>query len=92
MKTKKQIDPSLIGTNCIATDPHYGSYKGIIRGTHKNYSDTLRVNVIITECISPPDNKAIIFRDRTVNRKPYPIGSTQHFAADQVKPLMEVTP
>lgn len=90
MKTKTHIDPNLIGANCIATDPYYGTYKGIIKGTHKNYSEP-RINVIITECITPPNNKAIIFKGHTVNRKPYPIGSTQHFAADQVKPLLEVT-
>lgn len=92
MKNKMDIDPRLIGANCIATDSCYGSYRGIIRGSHKNYSDTPRVNVIITECISPPDNKAIIFKGHTVNRKPYQPGSTHHFAADQITPLLEVTP
>lgn len=88
---KANIDPRLIGTNCIAKDPYYGTYRGIIKGTHKNHSNILRVNVLIIECIEPPNQEAIINKTIKVNRKPYAPGSIQHFAIDEVTPLLEVT-
>lgn len=87
----KSIDPSLIGTNCIAKDQYYGTYKGIIKGSHRCYSDVPRVNVLIIECIEQPSQAAISDRTLRATRKPYPIGSTQHFAIDKVTPLVEVT-
>ena len=88
---KSSIDPRLIGTNCIARDPYYGTYKGIIKGSRKNYTDTPRVNVLIVECIEPPSQDAIFYKNSRVNRKPYPPGSTQHFAITEVTPMLEVT-
>lgn len=88
---KANIDPRLIGTNCIVKDPYYGTYKGVIKGSHKCYSDVPRVNVLILECLSPPSQEAISNKKLRVNRKPYPPGSTQHFAITEVTPMLEVT-
>lgn len=85
------IDPKLIGTNCIVNDPVYGTYKAVIRGGHKGFSDLPRVDVTIVECITPPSDKAILYKDFIAHRKPYAPGSIQHFEKDQVTPLLEVT-
>jgi len=85
------IDERLIGTNCIAIDPYYGAYKGVIKGPHKCYAEIPRVNIQIIECIEPPSQVAISNKNLKVSRKPYPPGSIQHFAINCVKPLLEVT-
>ncbi len=87
---KACIKPELIGSYCIAEDDYYGTYKGIILST-RNVPFGSRVDVSIMECIEPPTNKAILNPYGTVKRKPYPLGSRQHFSADKVTPLLEVT-
>lgn len=87
----KGIDPRLIGTYCIVKDPYYGTYKGVIKGTHKCYSDIPRIKVQILECIEPPSQVAILNKAARVDRKPYPPGSIHHFSINEVTPMLEVT-
>lgn len=91
MKEDNSIDPKLIGTYCTASDPYYGDYKAEIRGCHKGFNNSIRIDVTILECLSPPSDRAIINKQNIVRRMPYPIGSVQHFDMESVKPLLVVT-
>ena len=84
------VSPQLLGTHCIAADEHYGTYKAIVLGGHRGLSDVC-IDVEIIKCIKQPSDKAIFYKDVTVHREPYPVGSRQIFYINQIKPLLDET-
>lgn len=92
MDKKGAISREFIGTLCIVSDEHNGTYKGIILNGRRScvapFSGVV-IDVSILECLTPPNNEAQLNPLGKAKRGPYPKGSRQTFASDRVKPLLE---
>lgn len=86
MNTKDKIQLDLIGKKVIAKDEYWGNYKGEIVDTYnKALSDTLMARVRIIEMINAPIHKAILYKENTYHRDPYPVGSLQVFYLENIE-------